>query len=57
MKIIVAWHIAEYVLGTAVEYGTKIVQGLGADGFVVPEFIQGRAGDIVMVDQRISGFF
>jgi len=40
MLIFIAVNILEDLFRTAVEQGTKIVQSLGADGFVLPELIQ-----------------
>ena len=57
MLILVAWNITENAFGPTTEYRAEVVQGLGADGPVFPELVQGGTGDIIMVDQGVSGFF
>ncbi len=41
MLVIIAMNVADDVFRTAVEYGTQIVQGLGADTLVISEFVDG----------------
>ena len=57
MLILIAVDILEDLFRTAAEQGAKIVQRFGADGFVLPELVQGGTGDIVMVDHSVSRFF
>ena len=49
--------VTHHFLNIAVENTTEVVDGGGIDGFIVAQAINGGAGNVVLVNQRVRGFF
>ena len=49
-------RVTHHFLNIAVENTTEVVDGGGVHRLILPEFINGRAGDMVVPDKGIGGF-
>ena len=48
--------IGDDIIDITVQYPAEVVDGGGVHRLILPEFINGRAGDMVVPDKGIGGF-